>query len=81
MISLAAAEPKPVLMLVTGADTMSNGKATGLWLEEFAVPYLALRKAGYPIEVVTPKGGVAPLMRAASRILSRRSDGTMRKNV
>ncbi|MEY3395013.1 MAG: hypothetical protein RL346_1249 [Verrucomicrobiota bacterium] len=61
MISLAAAEPKPVLMLVTGADTMSNGKATGLWLEEFAVPYLALRKAGYPIEVVTPKGGVAPV--------------------
>ncbi len=61
VISLTAAEPKPVLMLVTGADQMTNGKPTGLWLEEFAVPYLALQKAGYQIEVATPKGGAAPI--------------------
>lgn len=61
MLSLVAAEPKPVLMLVTGADKMSNGKPTGLWLEEFAVPYLALQKAGYSVEVATPKGGAAPI--------------------
>jgi putative intracellular protease/amidase len=61
VISLTAAEPKPVLMLVTGADQMTNGKPTGLWLEEFAVPYLVLQKAGYEIEVATPKGGAAPI--------------------
>lgn len=60
-VSLSAAETKPVLMLMTGADQMTNGKPTGLWLEEFAVPYLALRKAGYEIEVATPKGGAAPI--------------------
>jgi putative intracellular protease/amidase len=61
VVSLSAAEPKTVLMLVTGADKMTNGKPTGLWLEEFAVPYLALVKAGYRIEVATPKGGAAPI--------------------
>lgn len=61
VISLSAAEPKPVLMLVTGAGKMTNGKPTGLWLEEFAVPYLALVKAGYQIEVATPKGGSSPI--------------------
>jgi putative intracellular protease/amidase len=61
VVSLSAAESKPVLMLVTGADIMTNGKPTGLWLEEFAVPYLALQKAGYQIEVATPKGGAAPI--------------------
>lgn len=61
MASLGAVEPKPVLMLLTGADKMTNGKPTGLWLEEFAVPYLALQKAGYKIEVATPKGGAAPI--------------------
>lgn len=61
MVSLTAAETKPVLMLVTGADQMTNGKPTGLWLEEFAAPYLALQKAGYEIEVATPKGGAAPI--------------------
>lgn len=48
-------------MLVTGADKMTNGKPTGLWLEEFAIPYLAFKDAGYKIEVVTPKGGAAPV--------------------
>lgn len=59
--SLLAAEPKTILMLVTGADKMTNGKPTGLWLEEFAVPYLALQKSGYQIEVATPKGGASPI--------------------
>jgi len=58
---LAATEPKPVLMLVTGAKEMPSGKPTGLWLEEFAVPYAMLRDAGYPVEVVTPAGGAVPI--------------------
>lgn len=47
VVSLSAAEPKTILVLVTGADKMTNGKPTGLWLEEFAVPYQALVAAGY----------------------------------
>lgn len=58
---LRAAEPKTILVLVTGADKMTNGKPTGLWLEEFALPYKVLVDAGYQIEVVTPKGGAAPI--------------------
>ncbi|MFN5579670.1 MAG: type 1 glutamine amidotransferase domain-containing protein, partial [Akkermansiaceae bacterium] len=59
--SLSAAEPKSILVLVTGADKMASGKPTGLWLEEFAVPYLALKEAGYKIEVATPNGGASPI--------------------
>lgn len=59
--SLSAAENKTILVLVTSADKMTNGKPTGLWLEEFAVPYNALVKAGYQIEVMTPKGGAVPI--------------------
>ncbi|MES2980768.1 MAG: type 1 glutamine amidotransferase domain-containing protein [Verrucomicrobiota bacterium] len=61
VVSLSAAEPKAILVLVTGAEKMTNGKPTGLWLEEFAVPYQALVAAGYKIEVATPKGGAAPI--------------------
>lgn len=61
VVSLSAAEPKSILILVTGADKMTNGKPTGLWLEEFAVPYLALVNAGYQVKVATPKGGAAPI--------------------
>ncbi len=59
--ALSGAETKTILMLVTGADKMTNGKATGLWLEEFAIPYKAFVEAGYQVEVVTPKGGAAPI--------------------
>jgi putative intracellular protease/amidase len=59
--ALSAAENKTILVLVTSADKMTNGKPTGLWLEEFAVPYNAFVKAGYQIEVFTAKGGAAPI--------------------
>lgn len=59
--SLPATESRAILMLVTGADEMSNGEPTGLWLEEFAVPYKLLMDAGYRVEVITPEGGMAPI--------------------
>jgi len=61
LTSVAAADSKTILVLVTGAAKMTNGKATGLWLEEFAIPYKAFADAGYQIEVVTPQGGAAPI--------------------
>lgn len=50
-----------ILMIVTSADTMPNGEATGLWLEEFAVPYNVLRQAGHTLATASPKGGATPI--------------------
>lgn len=50
-----------ILMIVTSAGTMPNGERTGLWLEEFAVPYNTLRDAGHRITVASPKGGRTPI--------------------
>jgi putative intracellular protease/amidase len=50
-----------ILMIVTSAGRMPNGKGTGLWLEEFAVPYDVLRDAGHEVTVASPKGGDTPI--------------------
>jgi len=52
---------KRVLMVVTSADRLANGDATGLWLEEFAVPYRIFQQAGFDISVVNPMGGETPI--------------------
>ena len=52
---------KPLLMLVTSASQMSQGQQTGLWLEEFAVPYLLFRENNIPVVVASPKGGKIPV--------------------
>ena len=35
-----------ILMVVTSADRLLNGEPTGLWLEEFAIPYKIFLDAG-----------------------------------
>ena len=60
LTAMALAAPPKVLMVVTSAAEL-GGHPTGLWLEEFAVPYQALRKAGYSVVVASPQGGAAPL--------------------
>jgi putative intracellular protease/amidase len=57
----ALAAEKAILMVVTSADRMTSGKPTGLWLEEFAVPYQLFRAAGFNVTVASPKGGAAPV--------------------
>lgn len=57
----ASARTKHVLMLVTGADRTLQGKQTGIWLEEYTVPYLLFSQAGYDITVASPKGGNVPI--------------------
>lgn len=54
------AQPR-ILMIVTSADTMTSGKATGLWLEEFALPYQRFVDAGADVTVASPKGGATPI--------------------
>ncbi len=36
-------------------------KETGVWLEEFAVPYLVFKDTGYNITLASPKGGLSPI--------------------
>ena len=50
-----------ILMVVTSHDSIDAEHATGLWFEEFAVPYNLFLEAGYTVTVVSPKGGVTPI--------------------
>ena len=50
-----------VLFIVTSADTLAPGHPTGVWLEEYAIPYVALSEAGIGVTVASPKGGQGPI--------------------
>lgn len=52
---------KSVLMVVTSHDRIDNDHPTGLWFEEFAVPYDLFQKQGYKITVASPRGGAVPI--------------------
>ena len=50
-----------VLFVLTSTKTMGEGgKPTGAWLEEFTVPYYAIRDAGLLADVATTEGGAVP---------------------
>lgn len=46
-----------ILFILTSHDRMLDGAPTGLWLEEFAVPYLAFTDAGHEVAVSSMAGG------------------------
>lgn len=50
-----------ILMVVTSHDELPNGHKTGLWLEEYAVPYNEFTGAGFEVVTASPKGGEAPI--------------------
>lgn len=50
-----------ILMVVTSHSELPNGHKTGLWLEEYAVPYNEFVKAGFDVITASPKGGEAPI--------------------
>lgn len=51
-----------VLFVLTSHETLGNtGRETGLWLEEFLVPYFKIVDAGKAVVLASPKGGVAPI--------------------
>lgn len=54
-------ERKSVLMVVTSHDRIDAAHPTGLWFEEFGVPYELFGKQGYAITVASPKGGAVPI--------------------
>ncbi|MNF58421.1 Molecular chaperone Hsp31 and glyoxalase 3 [compost metagenome] len=51
-----------ILFVLTSHDVLGNtGRKTGLWLEEFLVPYYRAIDAGHNVVLATPKGGPAPV--------------------
>ena len=52
---------KKVLMVVTNHTTITEDHKTGLWLEEFAVPYLVFKEKGYDVKVTSIAGGEVAL--------------------
>jgi putative intracellular protease/amidase len=50
-----------ILIIVTSFGGTSPSDPTGLWLEEFAVPYVEFTNRGYNISVASIKGGKAPI--------------------
>ncbi|MBW4695797.1 MAG: DJ-1/PfpI family protein [Lyngbya sp. HA4199-MV5] len=52
-----------VLIVTTSHDRFqgANPHPTGVWLEEFAVPYIELLKQGVDVTIVSPKGGEVPI--------------------
>ncbi|HFU77162.1 MAG TPA: type 1 glutamine amidotransferase domain-containing protein, partial [Epsilonproteobacteria bacterium] len=50
-----------ILIIVTGSSSMKSGDKTGVWLEEFAVPYLKFRQEGFKVTVATIHGGNVPI--------------------
>ena len=47
---------KKILFVVTNFSEINENIHTGVWLEEFAVPFLAFQATGY--EITAPKGGI-----------------------
>lgn len=50
-----------ILMVVTSHSELPNGHKTGLWLEEYAVPYNEFVDAGFEVVTASPRGGATPI--------------------
>ncbi len=49
------------LIVATSCNQLPSGHPTGLWAEEYAIPYMALKDAGVDVVVASPAGGAAPI--------------------
>lgn len=54
-------DQKSILLIVTSHDQIDAEHPTGLWFEEFAVPYQLFRQKGYFVTVASLKGGQTPI--------------------
>lgn len=52
---------KKILIVTTNFSKINNDLYTGVWLEEFAVPFLVFQSTGYDIMVASPNGGNSPI--------------------
>ena len=67
--SCELAQSAKILMVVTNTDHFDEHHKTGVWFEEFAIPYLAFEKEGYFMTVASLKGGKAPLDPASDNLI------------
>jgi putative intracellular protease/amidase len=54
-------DTKSILIVVTSYARIDAQRPTGLWFEEFAVPYESFAEAGYLVTVASVKGGKVPI--------------------
>jgi putative intracellular protease/amidase len=54
-------DKKSILIIVTSHDQIDAEHPTGLWFEEFAVPYQLFLEQDYAVTVASPKGGQTPI--------------------
>jgi len=52
---------KRILMVVTSYSHLDANHPTGVWFEEFAIPYQEFRANGFEVTVASPQGGAAPI--------------------
>ncbi|HET7616423.1 MAG TPA: type 1 glutamine amidotransferase domain-containing protein [Bacillales bacterium] len=52
---------KNVLMVLTNFGKIDENNDTGLWLEEFTIPYETFVEKGYDVTVASPSGGEVPV--------------------
>lgn len=50
-----------VLLVVTSHDRIDDDTPTGLWFEEFAVPFETFRDHDYAVVAASPGGGIVPI--------------------
>ncbi|MFS0784378.1 type 1 glutamine amidotransferase domain-containing protein [Bacillus sp. 1P06AnD] len=65
---------KKVLFVVTSHPSLTPDHPTGVYMEEFAIPYERFKKEGYQLEVVSPRGGNAPIDPASLNISDQQKD-------
>ena len=52
---------KSILIVVSDTSKFKDGSTTGVWLEEYAIPYSALIDKGYEVTTASPNGGQIPI--------------------
>lgn len=65
----SCAFPKQILMVVSNVSLAKNHHKTGVWLEEFAIPYQAFVDAGFDVTVASPTGDIAPVDPASEDLI------------
>ncbi len=54
----AQRDRRRVLVVVTSDGMIDGRPLTGVWFEEFAIPYQVLRQRGFDVTMASPRGGV-----------------------
>lgn len=62
-----AESAKNILIVVTSSTGSDQTHKTGVWLEEYAVPYQHFISEGYKVTVASPLGGESPIDSASTQ--------------